>query len=821
MARIFYIIILFALCLCVFGCAVSRDVQVIDLPDTKLRNDFYVSNRHPLKPSPLIKLPIDAIEPQGWLRRQLQLQADGFVGNLTEISRYLKKQDNAWLSPDGKGHSPWEEVPYWLRGFGDTGYLLSDQRIINETRLWIEAVIASQRQDGYFGPRANLTFIKDKPDLWPNMVMLNVLQSYYEYSGDQRVLGLMDKYFKWQLNIPDEDFLLPFWQQQRASDNLASVYWFYNITGKKWLLDVAEKIHRNTADWTDGIVSWHGVNIAQCFRAPAIFYQQSENPQHLQAAERNYQTVMGIYGQVPGGMFGADENCREGFIGPRQAAETCAMVEMMRSCEMLLKVTGNPIWADRCEQVAFNSFPASMTPDLKALHYLTSPNMILCDSRSKSPGLQNSGPMFLFDPYRHRCCQHNVAHGWPHLTEHLWLATPDNGLAAVIYAPSKVTARVGNATEVSIVENTRYPFEQDIELTIETARPVKFPLYLRVPGWCKRPYLKLNGRFFFTRAHPNSYMVITREWSDGDTVVLNLPMKITVTKWERNQNSISVNRGPLTYSLRIGEGYVRAGGTDDWPAWEIHPTSDWNYGLILDPRNQALSFKLVRKTWPQDEQPFDANAAPIELRAHARKIHEWQMDHLGLVGRLQPCPVKSSEPTEVITLIPMGCARLRISAFPQIGIDRDAHRWILPAKPIPSIASHCWWADTVDALSDQILPKSSNDQTIARFTWWDHKGTTEWVQYDFNQPKTIYGSSIYWFEDTAAGGCRVPKFWQLLYRENGQWKKVSRPTYYGTEKDMFNKVIFEPVRTSSLRLEVQLQQNFSGGILEWLINEQK
>jgi hypothetical protein len=182
MARFFFNIILSALCLCVFGCTVSRDFLVVDVPDTTRVNDFYLSNRPPLTQSPFIKLPIDAVEPQGWLKKQLQLQADGFVGHLNEISRFLDKQDNAWLNPDGKGQSPWEEVPYWLRGFGDTGYLLGDQRIINETRLWIEALFASQREDSYFGPRSNLTFVNGKPELWPNMIMLNVLQSYYEYS---------------------------------------------------------------------------------------------------------------------------------------------------------------------------------------------------------------------------------------------------------------------------------------------------------------------------------------------------------------------------------------------------------------------------------------------------------------------------------------------------------------------------------------------------------------------------------------------------------------------------------------------------------------
>ncbi len=802
------------LCFASQGC--SEIIDVVRQPNTKATNSFYVGNRPPLTPSPFVKLPIGAIKPQGWVRKQLELETEGFTGHLLEISRFLKKEDNAWLSPKGEGHSPWEEVPYWLKGYSNLGYVLSDKRIIDEAQTWIEATIESQREDGYFGPRSNLKRIGgNKPDVWPNMIMLNVLQSYYEYSGDQRVIQLMTKYFRWQLTVPDEDFLEPFWQNQRASDNLASVYWLYNRTGDKFLLDLGRKIHRNTADWTGGVASWHVVNIAQCFRGPAVFYQQSKDINHLAATEKDYQTVMGIYGQIPGGMFGADENARPGYIGPRQAAETCAMVEMMLSHEMLLTFTGDPKWADRCENVTFNSLPASMTPDMKALHYLTAPNMILCDRHNKSPGLQNRGPMLLFNPHIHRCCQHNSGHGWPYYAQHLWLATADNGLAAVLYAPSRVTAKVGKGTEVTISESTHYPFDENIELTVKTDKPVRFPLYLRVPGWTRNPIVEINGKATKIKAHPRSYIMIERKWRNGDKVKINFKMSIWLTKWEKNKNSVAINRGPLTYSLKIGEKYVREGGTDKWPAWEIHPTTPWNYGLLINEDAPSASLDIVRKPWPDDDQPFEPNAAPIQLRAKAKKIPEWIKDHLGLVGKLQQSPVKSDEPVEMVTLIPMGCARLRISAFPTIGTGPDSHQWNKPPKTLPASASHCWGSDTVLALSDKSLPKSSNDQSIPRFTWWPRKGTTEWVQYDFDKPQKISSVDVYFFDDTGSGGCRVPKSWRLMYKQGDQWKQVPNVESYGVEKDKLNTVSFDPVNTQSLRIEVQLQPDFSAGILEW------
>ena len=661
-------------------------VRVVKRPATDKANSYYVSNRAPLAPSPFVKLPIGAISPKGWLQHMLELEADGMVGHLPELSKWCKAEGNAWLSAEGEGHSGWEELPYWVKGYGDLGYVLKDERIIKEARKWIEGILSSQREDGWFGPRLNLTKQDGKPDLWPNMIALNCLQSYYEYSGDRRVLPFMTNYFRWQLSVPSEDFLPRSWQKRRAGDNLESVYWLYNRTGEEWLLDVAKKIHEHTNNWTGKVASWHGVNIAQCFRQPAVFYMQAKNAKFIRAAERNYETVMGLYGQVPGGMFGADENCRKGYYGPRQAAETCSMVEFMHSFEMLMKITGNPMWADRCENVAFNSFPASRPANLKGLHYLTAPNMIQLDRHNKSPGVQNRGCMLAYSPWLYRCCQHNVSHGWPYYAEELWLATADNGLCASLYCACEVSAKVGDGATVKIVEATEYPFSETITFTVSAPKRVRFPLYLRIPRWCKGTKLKVNGKRVRAKFEPLSYAVIERVWVDGDTVEIEFPARITVDVWEKNKNSVSANRGPLTFSLKIGEKWVKYDGRErssekrvidevmKWPAYEVYPTTAWNYGLILDTTNPANSFEVIKKQGPVAAQPFTPEAAPIELRAKARKIPEWKIDEQGLVGVLPQSPVTSGEPMETVRLIPMGCARLRISAFPAVSSNGDAEQ---------------------------------------------------------------------------------------------------------------------------------------------------
>ncbi|MGW2960881.1 beta-L-arabinofuranosidase domain-containing protein, partial [Streptomyces sp. NPDC001220] len=619
---------------------------------------LYSPNVAPLAPTAFLRLPPGAVTARGWLDTRLHQQLAGLCGQYAAISHFLVMSESGWVHPDRTG---WEEVPYWLRGYVDLAILTKDATALAAVRQWIDAIVATRQSDGWFGPTALRTSLGGGPDFWPFLPLTWALRNWQEYSGDSRIVPLLTGFFRF-MNAQGPSAFNQSWVSVRWGDGLDTVFWLYNRTGDSFLLSLADKIHTNGANWVDNLPSLHNVNIAQGFREPAQYALRSPSTALTQAAYQNYTSVMTSYGQFPGGGFAGDENARPGFGDPRQGFETCGIVEFMASHQLLTRITGDAVWSDRCEDLAFNSLPAALDPSGKGIHYITSANSVDLDDSAKTQGqFQNNFAMQAFMPGvdQYRCCPHNYGMGWPYFTEELWLATPDNGLAAAMYAPSQVTAKVADGTTVTVTETTDYPFGETVTLTVSTPKPLAFPLYLRIPGWCGSPQLTVAGAAASASAGP-SWTVVRRTWNNGDTVTLHFPQSTVLRTWTGNHGVTAVDRGPLTYSLSIGESYVQYGGTSQFPQYEVHATTAWNYGLA--PNDGTWTFSRSDGTLPAD--PFSRDTTPVRITAPARKIAEWQADGQHVVSPVQDSPARSTAAVETVTLIPMGAARLRISAFP-------------------------------------------------------------------------------------------------------------------------------------------------------------
>jgi hypothetical protein len=168
----------------------------------------------------------------------------------------------------------------------------------------------------------------------------------------------------------------------------------------------------------------------------------------------------------------------------------------------------------------------------------------------------------------------------------------------------------------------------------------------------------------------------------------------------------------------------------------------------------------------------------------------------------------------------MGAARLRIASFPTVTTGTHGHEWVPPATPKPSpykiTTSYVNRYDLLDAVADGLEPDSSNDEKIPRMTWWAHRGTKEWVQYEFGSRK-ISRTAVYWYDDGNDGECRVPVSWKVLYKRGDSWVPVETSEKFRTGRDGWNTTAFKEIETTAVRLEVQLQEGFSGGILEWKV----
>lgn len=659
--------------------AAQNSVSVVDRPLAGTSTN-YTNFRAPLQAAPLLKLPVGEVQPKGWLRKYLELQKEGLNGKLGTVSAWLDKHNNQWL--DDHGDHGWEEVPYWLRGYCSLAYILDDEEMKKEAQVWFDAVLSNLKDDGFLGPR---NYENGNPEVWAQMVMLWALQTYYESSGDEKVLDAMTDYFKWEMTVPDTQFLKGLWQEKRGGDNLWSVLWLYNRTGDETVLPLIEKLHKNTSDWTQAatLPNWHGVNVAQGFREPATYYMYTGDEAMLQATYNNFNIMRERYGQVPGGMYGADENARAGYFDPRQGAETCAIVEQMASDEILMGITGDPFWADHCENVALNTFTAAMTTDMKALRYITSPNMAISDEKLHGPSIDNNlRGMLSMSPFSSRCCQHNHGMGWPYYAEHLVMATTDNGLATMLYAASETTAKVADGKSVKLTETTNYPFDETVKLTVGTDGAVTFPLYLRVPAWAAGSSVSVNGEPQAIAEAAGKYIRLERQWSDGDVVELTLPMTVSSQVWQQNKASVSVNYGPLTLSLKIDENFEQHDSRDKdfvqddshwqagvdaslWPCYVLKPESAWNYALKVDKDNLPLQFSVTKKAWPADDFPFTLESVPFEFTATGVQIPSWGYDETGMTDLLPTKFAPRSTEETKLTLVPMGAARLRISAFPR------------------------------------------------------------------------------------------------------------------------------------------------------------
>jgi hypothetical protein len=625
----------------------------------------YNYNRAPLSPESYVQLPLGSIKAKGWLLKQLELQRDGATGHAEEL---YPEADNLGAGSDwlgGKG-SGWERVPYYVKGLIALAYTLDDPVLKARSLKWINWSLENQRTNGSFGP-------EKMKDWWPRMPMMYAIQSYYEATGDEKVIVFFTRYFKYQLDNLDKMPLYE-WSKSRTGDNIDIVLWLYNKTGDNFLLTLAQKLNAQAYPWAniytynqfyylgDDFHTKHSVSVGQALKMPVLFSQVNHDPFYKNATWKGIENLTRDHGQAGGVASGTE------FISGKstfQGTETCTVVEWMQSLEITSRIVHDAAIGDRLEKIAFNTLPAQYSRDIKSHVYYSQPNQLFCKHGQSGFDEDYDGGILL-SPYSGMgCCRYNMHMGWPYFVKNSWVATPDKGLAVIAYAPVEVTAIVGDHIPVKVSVETNYPFEERIKIKLTLAKSTSFPLKLRIPAWCKNPQIQINGKKL-TGVKAGQVFGLNRNWNNNDEVLIDFPMLVTLS--EQVNNSVTVERGPLVYGLKMDAKYSirKEHPVKGFFDYEVAPGSPWNYGLAVDRSNIAGTITVQKTAMP--ENPFEQATTPVKLKIKARKIPGWILSANQMHAEEVPrSPVASSEPLEEITLTPYGSENIRLSNFPTIG----------------------------------------------------------------------------------------------------------------------------------------------------------
>ena len=591
------------------------------------------------------------IKPQGWLRRQLEIQAEGLSGNLHKI--WPDVRDSAWIGGNREG---WERVPYWLDGFIPLAYLLEDEKLIADAKKFIDAIVASQKDDGWICPCKKEK--RARYDTWAVQLIAKTLTVYYDCSGDERIPQVIYRILRnyYELLAGGEIKLFG-WAKYRWFETFISLNFLWEKYGEDWIKDLAIIMKQQGFDYASATESWkkprhvwlrktHIVNITMMLKSEAVSHGLL-GEEYTDFAEK-MREILDRYNGTAFEGFTGDEVLSG--IDPTRGTELCSVVEQMYSYEHLFAQTGDNKWAERLEVIGFNALPATLTEDMWAHQYVQMVNQIACERTMIMAPFSTNGPrahIFGLQP-NFGCCTANFNQGWPKFTLSAFMHR-DNTVISAVMIPC-----VLRDSGITVSLETDYPFRNRARYTIDSEK--SFSFVIRIPSFARN--LRINGE--------------SAETKDIETEIVPGQSEITVEfdapahLKERPNGLYALQAGSLLFSVPVKyekkmHEYTRRGIERKFPYcdYQFIPQSAWNYGFA------GGSFEIQYND--TGRFPFSEENPPVTVKAKMQKI-DWGLKFpYKTVCRKTPESKKPLSPPEEISLCPYGCAKLRMTEMPLTG----------------------------------------------------------------------------------------------------------------------------------------------------------
>lgn len=606
---------------------------------------------------------IEGMKAEGWMKEVLTTQRNGLTGHIQVAGAPFDKE--GWGDAAQKKMDRWEDFEqtgYWADGALRCGYFIDDPELTQRVKEWVDFQIDHPKEDGFIGPELH--------NLWPHVVFFRVIMAEYSRNPSPRIIKALSNHYK---NAARSQTLIktggPEWDfNERTMLHIEMLCWLYQQTNDAFFIEKAEDTYKAfcsrkspftmQAFLSDEVPIVHSVSSFETLKIPVILYINTGKKEYLDAAIHGIQKVYKYHGLadgIPSGNEAHDGNM------PNEVHETCCVSDAQWALGYFLQATGDVQWADLMEKICFNAAFSVVWKDFKSLQYYSSPNQVIARNNSSfCMYVGGQDRMAYRVAHGPACCNGNMNRMIPLFCSRQWMKKGDNGIVAAMYAPSSFTTKLkGSKNEITIQEETNYPFEETIRFRMKMKRSTPFSFWLRIPQWCKGASITVNGQAADIVCKAGTFVEVQRKFSDGDIIELKLPMKAHSVSMP--YDGVAFERGPLVFSLNVkAQEEITETREHDGIKFQsriLTPLSEWNYAPVDAENIEVVNSNDYSNLW-------NPETTPVRLKVKAVTVTNWQLYRDNFTPYM-PSVIRKGE-EKVIELVPVGTTVLRMTVFPDI-----------------------------------------------------------------------------------------------------------------------------------------------------------